>query len=175
MPIDTFRLNEVIQETIGNMPHPDAPELKVKDYRAHENAAAMMKNPDDVQPQDVVNMYHMLKTAGMSAADFEDTWQTARPVANQLLDRDPRAQELVKFVGLAPSDIHDFYAGHPYPGYEEVKAGDFLRYHHAATPIAQMTVGRKPLPLEIARFASAGYQAEDMFNHYTNKGKTSAD
>jgi len=38
-------------------------------------------------------MYHMLKTAGISAADFEDTWQTARPVANQLLDatRAPRS------------------------------------------------------------------------------------
>jgi hypothetical protein len=171
MPIDPFQLKETIDTVIGNMPHPDAPELRVKDYRAHENAAAMMKNPDDVQPQDVVDMYHMLKTAGMSAADFEDTWQVARPVANQLLDRDPRPQELVKFVGATPSDIHDFYSGHPMPGHEEVKAGDFLRYHHAATPIAQMTVGRKPLPNEVARFASAGYDAESMFNHYNNKAQ----
>jgi hypothetical protein len=169
--LDPFRLNEIVTQTIGEMPHPKAPELRVKDYKAHEKAAAMLKNPNTATPQDVVNTFHMLKQAGMSAAEFEHTWEMARPVANRLLGRDPRPQELAGFVGAHPSDIHDYYMSHPMPGYEEVKAGDFLRYHHAATPIAQLTVGRKPLPVEVARFAAAGYQTEDILNHYTNKGK----
>lgn len=169
--LDPFRLNETITTVIGNMPHPKAPELRVKDYKAHERAAAMMKNPEEAQPQDVVNMYHLLKQAGMSPADFEHTWELARPVANRFLGRDPRPQELAQFVGAHPADVHDYYANSSYPGHEEVKAGDFVRYHHAATPIAQMTLGRKPLPVEVARFASAGYQTEDILNHYTHKGK----
>jgi hypothetical protein len=107
----------------------------------------------------------------MAAADFEHTWETARPIANRILGRDPRMQELALFVGAHPGDMHEYYMEHPMPGHEEIKAGDFIRYYHAATPIAQSTVGRKPLKVEVARFAAAGYQTEDILNHYTHEGK----
>lgn len=171
MPLDPFHLSQTIDQVIGDTPHPDAPTLRVKDYQAHETVAAMMKNPDEATADDVVAAYHLLQQANLSPAEFEHTWEVARPVANQFLDRDPRPQELARFAGLTPSDIHDYYAGHPHPDHPEVRAGEYMRYFHAATPIAQMTVGRKPLPVEIARFAAAGYQSEDMLNHYTQGGE----
>lgn len=170
--IDRTKLAGVVEDLIGRMPHPEAPSLSVADYRATERAAGMLKNPQEATPQDVVNTYHQLKHVGLSAADFENTWELARPVANRILGRDPRLQELVQFVGAHPADVHGYYMEHPMPGHEEVKAGDFLRYYHAATPIAQATVGRKPLPVEVARFASAGYATEDIHAHYTHEGKT---
>jgi hypothetical protein len=161
----------MIGKVIGDMPHPKAPSLRVREYRATERAAGMMKNPNQAGPEDVVKMHELLKSAGMSAAEFEHTWELARPIANRFLGRDPRPQELAQFVGAHPADVHDYYSSHPYPGHEEVKAGDFVKYHHAATPIAQMTLGRKPLPVEVARFAAAGYQTEDIQSHYAHKGK----
>lgn len=171
MTLNTQRLHAVVDLVIGNMDHPDAPELKVKDYRAHVTAAAMMRNPDSVRPQDVVQMFHLLKRMDMSPADFEDAWSMARPIANRFLDRDPTPQEIKRFHGVTPGEIHDYYSEHPMPGHEEVKAGNYIKYFHAARPIAHSTVGRNPLPVEIARFAAAGYDAEDMHAHYTQKGK----
>lgn len=169
--IDLQRLASVVEQTINRMPHPKAPSLTVADYKAYETAASMLKNPEEATPADVVSTYHSLRTAGISAADFENTWELARPVANRILGRDPRLQELVHFVGAPPGDVHAYYMEHPMPGHEEVKAGDYLRYFHAATPIAQSTLGRSPLPVEVARFAAAGYQTEDIVNHYNHQGK----
>jgi hypothetical protein len=169
--IDSRKLAGVVEELIGRMPHPKAPSLTVADYRAYEVAAGMLKNPERAQPQDVVNTYHQLKHIGLSPADFEHTWELARPVANRILGRDPRLQELALFTSGHPGDVHEYYMQHPLPGHEEVKAGDFLRYFHAATPIAQASIGRKPLPVEVARFAAAGYGTEDIVNHYAHEGK----
>jgi hypothetical protein len=169
--LDPIRLNAVIDQVIGDQPHPKAPSLKVKDYKAHETVAEMMKNPDRPTPQDVVDAYHTLNGIGMSPAQFQHAWKIARPLANRFLGRDPDPSELAQFVDGHPADVYDYYAHSPYPGHEEIKAGDFVKYFHAATPIAQATIGRKPLPVEIARFAAAGYQSEDMLNHYTHEGK----
>jgi len=171
--VDRVKLAGVVEDLIGRMPHPKAPSLSVADYRATERAASMLKNPHEATPQDVVGLYHQLKHTGMAAADFENLWEMARPVANRILGRDPRLQELAQFVGAHPAEVHDFYMQHPMPGHEEVKAGDYLRYYHAAVPIAHATIGRKPLPVEVARFAAAGYQTEDILNHYAHEGKSS--
>lgn len=170
--IDKQRLAGVVEDVIGRLPHPKAPQLTVADYHAYERAAGMLKNPLEATPQDVVSTYNHLKSIGLSAADFEHTWEMARPVANRILGRDPKLQELMQFVGAHPADLHEYYMHHPMPGHEEVKAGDYLRYFHAATPIAHSTVGRKPLPVEVARFAAAGYQTEDIHAHYTHEGKS---
>jgi hypothetical protein len=67
-PIDKLRLAGLVEQVIGRMEHPKAPSLSVADYRATERAAAMMKNPDEAAPQDVVDLYHQLKHIGMAAA-----------------------------------------------------------------------------------------------------------
>ena len=169
--IDLRKLTGIVEEVIGDLPHPLASSITVKDYKAHEKAAGMMKNPDQALPKDVVAAYHLLTQMKMSPHEFENTWQLARPVANRFLGRDPRPQEIGQFTGAHPADVQDYYSSHPYPGHEEVKAGDFVRYYHASKPIAQGITGRNPLPVEIARFASAGYSDEDIQNHYTHEGK----
>lgn len=171
MSLDPRRLRAVVDQVVGGMPHPDAPELSVSEYRAHQTAASMMRNPEPVRPSDVVHMAQLLKQMEMSPSDFEHMWSVARPVANRFLGRDPLPQEIKLFHGLTPGDVHAYYSEHPYPGHEEVKAGDFIRYFHAAKPIAHRALGRDPLKVEIARFASAGYDAEDMHQHYNDQGK----
>lgn len=168
--MDPFRLDAVIGEYIGNLPHPDAQSMPIKEYDAHERVAAMLKNPDEPQPSDVEQAYHMLRQVDMSPAEWEYAWKLARPTANRLLDRDPDLQELVMFRGAHPADVHDFYSSHPYPGHEEVRAGEMARYFHAATPIAHTLAGRKPVLTEVARFAAAGYTHDDIARHYADKG-----
>lgn len=169
--MDPLKLASVVEEFIGNMPHPDAPTMPIKEYAAHERVAAMMHNPKEPEAGDVEQAYHLLKQLDMSPAQWEHAWKLARPVANRMLDRDPDPSELVMFKDGHPSVIHDYYSSHPYPNFEEVQAGDVMRYLHAATPIAHTLAGRKPVLTEVARFAAAGYTSDDIANHYRDTGK----
>lgn len=173
-PIDLVRLNGVVSQLVGNMPHPEAPDVTVNDYKAHLRAAQMMKGTDNVHASDVSSAVHLLKGMQMGPADFEYLWESAKPLAQRFLGRNPKPQELRKFLDATPGDIHGFYSDHPHPDFPEVKAGDFARYFHAAQPIANSTVGRNPLKLEVARFAIAGYEPEDILRHFTHKGKPGA-
>lgn len=171
-PINPVRLAQVAEQLVNNMPHPDAPTLSVRDYKAHVQTAQLMKGSGQVHPSDVVAAAQLLKGMEMSPADFEYLWSVAKPLSQRFLGRPPKPQELRKFLEATPGDVHGFYADHPHPDFPEIKAGDFARYFHAAQPIANATVGRNPLKLEVARFAAAGYDEEDMHRHYTHKGKT---
>lgn len=171
MPMDPFQLDAVIEDVIGGMPHPDAPSVPIREYDSHERVAAMMNNPKEPEPGDVAQAYHLLKQLDMSPAEWEHAWKLARPVANRMLDRDPDPQELAMFKGAHPGDVHDYYSSHPYPDHEEVKAGDVVRYMHAATPIAHTLAGRKPVLNEVAQFAAAGYDTEDIHRYYRDAGK----
>lgn len=170
--IDRIKLNGVVSQLIGNMPHPDAPDITVSDYKAHVRAAQLMKGGNEPHDSDVSAAVHLLKGMQMSPADFEYLWESAKPLSQRFLGRPPKPQELRKFLDATPGDIHGFYADHPHPDFPEVKAGDFARYFHAAQPIANSTVGRNPLKLEVARFAMAGYDETDIHAHYTHKGKS---
>lgn len=171
MPLDHFELNNVIDQVVGDLPHPDAPTMPIREYDAHQRVAAMMNNPREPEPADVEQAYHMLRQLELSPAEWEHAWKLARPTANRFLDRDPDPQELVRFRGAHPSEVHDYYSSHPYPDHEEVQAGDMLRYLHAATPIAHTLSGRRPVMTEVARFAAAGYDTEDLHRYYRDAGK----
>jgi hypothetical protein len=172
MPVDPLRLAAIVEQVIGQQPHPDAPSLSVSDFMAHREVAAMMKGEEGATADDVVQAYHLLRQIDMSPAEFEHTWQLAQPTATRLLDRDPLPQEVKMLHGALPGDVHDYYANHPYPGFEENKAIDMARYFHAAKPIANHVSGRDPLPNEVARFAAAGYDADAIHRHYTHQGKS---
>lgn len=149
----------------GNMPHPQVPSLKVNEVAAYERVAWML-NDKKPTPTDVEHAATTLKQAGISPADFETTWAVARPVANRLLDgRDPTMVQLKQLVGKSPQEVHDYFSGHPFPGYEEVTAGQMVRHWRAAEAIARQ-YGRAPNHEEVSRFAAAGYTADDMHSHY---------
>lgn len=169
---DTVRLSSVIAQVIGDMPHPDAPAMKVRDYKAHVKSAQLITGKDEVAPADVSNAYHLLRSMDMSPSDFEHTWSIAHPVAQRFLGREPLPQEIKQLTGQHPGDVHSYYAESPHPDFPEIQAGDFARYYHAAEGIAVAAgVKRKPLPIEVTRFAMAGYDAEDIQRHYTQKVK----
>lgn len=152
-------------DVFGNMPHPQIPELKVNEVSAYERVAWMM---GDRQPTvaDVAHAAATLKGANISPSDFESTWAVARPVANRLLDgRDPTIVQMQHLIGKSPSEIHDYYMGHPFPGYEEVTAGQMARSWRAAEAVARQ-YGQVPNHNEVSRFAVAGYTADDMHQHY---------
>lgn len=146
-----------------------APDMTVDEYPNYERAATMLHSNvlqgNQPKPDTVTHTFHTLKAASLSPGEFEHVWTSARPVANRLLDRDPSIMELVRLKDAAPHEIHAHYSNHPYPGYEEVTAGQVAKHWRAAEAIARRH-GRTPNKEEVTRFAAAGYTAEDMMNHY---------
>src|ERR1700738_214842 len=144
MPIDPAQLRANVENYYGNLPHPLAPEIKVKDYTAFEQAAKTFMDGRKPEPADVAHIHQSLKHLELSPSDFERTWKTSKSLANRLLGRDPTFEEMKVLADAHPGDIHDYYSNHPHPDYPEVKAGDMVKAFHAATPIARKMVGRTP-------------------------------
>jgi hypothetical protein len=173
MTYDPRKLPHVVADYYGNLPHPDVPEVKVKEYEAFAKVAArFFENPKPEREQ-ISQAFHLLNNAGLSPAQFERVWDIAKPLANRLLGTPPTIHDLDMLRDAHPGDIQKYYLDHPHPKYPEVSAGDFNRYYHAATPIAQQQIGRFPVEHEVARFAAAGYDTQDMANHYTDTTKGS--
>lgn len=151
----------------GEQPHPRAPSLKIKDYPSYERVAWML-NDKQPTPADVTHAAQTLKGAGLSPAQFETTWAVARPVANRLIAKDPTMQQLVHLANSTPQQIHDYYMTHPYPGYEEVTAGQMVRAWRAAEPIARQ-YGHAPGLEHVARFAVTEATVDDMHDYYSER------
>jgi len=141
------------------------PSLLIKDYPSYERVAWML-NDRQPQPRDVAHAAETLQQAGLSPAQFETTWSVARPVANRLLGQDPTMTQLVHLKDAAPRDIHAYYLDHPFPGYEEVTAGQMAQHYRAAEAIARQ-YGQIPNHEEVSRFAITGADAAQMHDHYS--------
>jgi hypothetical protein len=157
-----------VAEVYGNMPHPQVPSLLIKDYPSHERVAWMLNDRKPL-PHEVAQAAETLKQAGLSPSQFESTWAIARPVANRLLGTDPTMQQLVALQGGSPQDIHHYYMNHPFPGYEEVTAGEMVRGYRAAEHVARQ-YGQVPNHEEVSRFVATGASSDDMHNHYSESG-----
>jgi len=153
-----------VADAFGNMPHPQVPSLLIKDYPSYERVAWML---NDRQPQamDVAQAAETLKQAGLSPSQFETVWSVARPVANRLLGQDPTITQLQHLRDASPQDIHHYYMNHPYPGYEEVTAGEMVRAYRTAEQVARQ-YGQVPNHEEVSRFALTGAGIDDMHGHY---------
>jgi hypothetical protein len=162
---DPVTLQKTVTDYFDNLPHPAVPEIKVKDYPAYARVAMMLKG-EFADPGDVKTAHAHLQGAGLSPAEFEYLWGIARPIANRFLGRDPHMVELQRLQHAHPAEIHDHYASLPHPKYPEVKAGDYARYWHAAYPLAMQHLKREPNDMEVARFATAGYETDDIHQHY---------
>jgi hypothetical protein len=166
VPIDLSKLHAAAKTYYNDLPHPLAPEIKVGDYGAFEQAAKTFMDGKKPQPADVAHIHQSLKHLELSPSDFERLWKTSKPLANRLLNRDPTFEEMKILQEAHPGDIHGYYMDHPHPDFPEVKAGEMAKAYHAATPIARKMVGRNPNAHETARFAIANYSSEDMINHF---------
>lgn len=170
MSFDLRAIRQAVEAHINAQPHPLAPDLTVGEYPMFERIASMLNDQvlrgNKPKPEMVVHAHQTLKSAQLSPGEFEHIWTMARPVANRLLDRDPSIIEMAKHLREAtPKDVHQYYSDHPYPGYEEVSAGQVARYQRAAEPIARR-YGKSPNLEEVTRFAAAGYTHDDMHQHY---------
>lgn len=171
MTFDATKLPHVVADYYGNQPHPDAPDIKVKEYEAFAKVAARFFENPKPQREQITQAYHLLNNANLSPAQFERVWDIAKPLANRLLGTPPTIHDLDMLRDAHPGDIQRYYLDHPHPKYPEVSAGDFNRYYHAAEPIANMHADRFPVDHEVARFAAAGYETEDLIAHYTDNAK----
>lgn len=155
---------EHVSAVYGELPHPEAPQIKTKDYPAYERVAWML---NDQQPTgaDVTHAYETLKQSGISPAQFEATWSVARPVANRLLGQDPTMIQMQHLKDASPQDIHKYYLEHPFPGFEEVTAGQMVKAYRAAEPVARQ-YGYTPNHVEASRFALTNATVDDMHQHY---------
>jgi hypothetical protein len=154
----------------GGMEHPLLPGtgVTVRQYPLYERTASLLYG-DQIKgqptPSHVEQAFHTLKGAGLSPGEFESAWSTMLPVSQRLLNREPSMQEVAKLKDASPADIHHHYMSHPYPGYEEVTAGDMVRYWRAAEPIARAH-GQELNHEAVSRFAIAGYNHDDIHEYY---------
>jgi hypothetical protein len=111
---DPATLQKTVTEYFDNLPHPAAPEIKVKDYPAYARVAMMLKG-EFADPGDVKAAHAHLQGAGLSPAEFEYLWGIARPIANRFLGRDPHMVEMQRLQHAHPAEIHDHYASLPHP------------------------------------------------------------
>lgn len=165
MAFDRSQVGQTVSEFYGNLPHPQAPELKVREFDVYARVAARFNEEPQPNHEQILQAYHMLKNIEMSPSEFERVWDLAKPLANRLLDRPPSIHDLDLLQGAHPEEVHHYYFTHPHPEFPEVQAGEIARYHAAAEPIARQH-GYEPNLHEVARFAIAGYDAEDMARHY---------
>ncbi len=160
------QIKDAVGDYYGNLDHPHVPDLKVKDYPAFQRAAGLLFDTQEPSHDQVAQVHQHLQGAGVSPAEFEHVWMVAKPVANRLLGRDPSMIDVGLLKGATPKGIHQHYTDHPYPGYEEVTAGQVAKAWRQAEPIAQRNGLTAPNLHEVTRFAAAGYSAEDMQQHY---------
>lgn len=170
MSFDPSKLSQAVSDVLGNKPHPDLPEVKVNQYEAFGRVAARMFGNSKPTPGQVRMAYHSITNSGVSPVEFERLWDTARPVANELLDRDPTLHDMMMLMGQPPNVIADYYAQHPHPEAPDVPAGKIATYRAHASPISQTLHGREPNIIELRRFATGNYGVEDMLNHYADDG-----
>lgn len=165
--IDPAIARQVVNDFYQNLPHPQAPEIKVKDYATYARAATIMKgevpNGDDVR-----TTFHALKAANVSPAEFEYSWNLMKPITTRFFgaNRNPQLQEIARLKDAGPNEVYNYFASMPHPLYPEAKVGDMFRYYHAAAPIARDHGASDPSALELARFSVAGYDIESVHQHY---------
>lgn len=172
MPFDPTRLAQAVTDHLGAMPHPDVPELRVNQYEAFARVAARMFDNAQPEAEQVQTAFHALTSAGIAPAEFERLWDTARPLANVLLDRDPTMHDLMQLVHQPPAGVADYYTSHPHPEAPDVPAGKIATYHAHARPISMVLHGRDPNIVELHRFASGNYSTDDILAHYQDDGTT---
>jgi len=172
---DPSLLSKAVQQTYGDKSHPDAPDVKVKDYPAFAGAAAKMFYNSTPTPDQVTNAYHVLTNASISPAEFDRLWDVAKPLANRLLNRDPTVHDLTMLTGRLPNQVQSYYMDHPHPQYPEASAGDIARYAAVALHPARKLVGREPNLVELHKFVLGGYTMDDVLAHYQEgSGKKNA-
>ena len=172
MPLDPNLLRQSIEDIIGNKPHPDVPEVKVKDYNAFARAAARMFDKSRPAPKDVASAYHALTNADISPAEFERIWDVAKPLSNRLLDRDPTIHDLAMLVHHKPNEIQSYYMDHPHPEFPTASAGEIDRYATSARWPANKLAGRDPYLAELHQFVVGGYSMDDIVKHYSDDGSS---
>lgn len=170
MPFDMQKLDAAISTVLGSKPHPDVPEIKVSQYEQFGRVAARMFDTSDPTSDNVRTAVHALSGTGIPPEEFERVWDVARPLANQLLNRDPTMHDVVQLASSHPADIQSYYLTHPHPDAPDVPAGRMAVYAAHANPISQRTIGRDANSVELRRFSLGGYTTEDMIAHYTDKG-----
>jgi hypothetical protein len=166
MPLDQRRLGQIVRESFGKLPHPEAPELTNDEYPVYRRVAAMMRNPHQPTTADVKDAYNQLKAVDLSPHEWEHAWTISRPIANRLLGQDPTLQELLRHRDAHPSEIYDYYWHSPSTSHPEIKAGVMAKYTHMAVDAASRHLERAPLLHEIAQFASAEHRPEHIDAYY---------
>lgn len=163
---DRAAIHQAITRVYGEKPHPDVPEIKVKEYEAFARAAAMMHETSEPSPQQVQTAYHALKGSGIAPAEFERLWVVAKPLANRLLHQDPTIHDLTMLVGSHPHEVQSYYMDHPHPQAPEASAGDIARYAAVSLYPARRLAGREPNLVELHKFVMGNYSMQDIVSHF---------
>lgn len=163
------------EEFIGNLPSPNAPSIKNKDYPTAVKLATYTKDKGIATAQEAEGFWQ--EFSGMNEAlvqqgkqpyspqDYKSALDQLSPLSHTYHGRAPTMREIATYGQEHPTKQRDYYASLPDSLYPHITAGQMVQAKFAANPHAQQNVGREPVKSELAYLV---HSKEDPSTYYSN-------
>ena len=158
----------IAEDFYGNMPHPAAPGVKVKDYPTAVRLATATKFGGHASPQEASMFWREFQGLGMSPSQYEASLKVLAPLSYTYHGRPPSMQEIARFKDEQPAQARDYYHNLPDKHYPEVPAGEMIKQLKQASPHAQQHLGRGPNKYEAAELHAMGAKSDHAASYYAS-------
>lgn len=142
-------------EFFGNLPHPNAPSIKVADYPTAARLTAATKYSSQITPKEVEAFWQEfnalnqgLGDRAMSPDQYTQALDKIAPLSWVYHGRPPSMAEIGQMHDAAPDKVRSYYYDLPDKNYPDVPAGEMVKALQAAKPWAQQSLQRDPLKIE---------------------------
>lgn len=167
-------LEELVHGFFAEMPHPQAPSLRVGEYPVAARMANVLKfGQGHASPPEVENFWREFKQTNQTLVDQkklpiapDEFIHLAKQVARSSFayhGRPPSMHELARLRDADPKTIHDYYGALPDEHYQTVPAAEMAKALHSARPWAEMITGQPPTKLDAAYLYHSGQNPKDFY------------
>ena len=168
-------LEELVHGFFAEMPHPQAPSIKVGDYPTAARLATVLKfgQGGHASAAEVENFWHEFKQMNQSLTDqkrmsispdeFIHLAKQAGQSSFAYHGRPPTMHELGRLRDADPKTMHDFYGALPDEHYQTVPAAEMAKALQSARPWAEMITGSQPTKLDGAYLYHSGQNPRDYY------------
>jgi hypothetical protein len=157
----------------NELPHPQAPELKVGEYVTAVKLATKAKFGGHAEPHEAAAFWGEFQQANknlieqkkspLTPEEFGHLLDRIAPVSFAYHGRPPTIPEIVRNRDAHPKDVYSFYGNLPDEHYPHVPAQEMVKHLEAARPWSQMLLGEKPLKLHASYLYHSGHNPKDFY------------
>lgn len=176
-----MNLQDVVHAWHSAQPHPLAPTLTQGDFPVAMRLATFLKfGQGHAGPQEAANFWSEFQAMNqsllaqnrqpISPEEFTHVAQQMAKSSFAYHGRPPSMYEIGRLRDANPKDITDYYGALPDEHYPTISAADMAKAIHTARPWANQALGRDPLKLEAAYFASSGHSPADYYKEVARGG-----